>query len=479
MMKRFAVFFLLLSLSDGLFSSEKVLTVYATTDIHAKLFQAKPLPDLRKLSAAIQADRNCSGGKERTLWIDSGDLLLGSPEGAMDRGRLVAETIGRAGLDVWVPGNHDFEFGLDALLRAANSFPLTLCGNLKIKGNAPFPAWKMISRNNLRIAVIGITSEHIASWNWKTEESGVRIEKTLPALDRILPEIMRAHPDFIILAIHAGRFQSKRFNPEWSMGTLAGRYPQIDLILGGHTHEFVSGIPFGKSWYVQGGKYAGGYIRIEAKFKNGKRLSLTSRSVLIPENTPAPVEPDPEFARELERMKKQLSAKICTRAPALGPKAGPKDLIRIFCESIARPVQAKIAFHGILSSANKYKPVYTNRDVFDLCPFENTVIRMQLSPSECRAILEEQKKVGAKSRMPQTCRGVTLRPDGQLVFPDGRVWSDEKERVTAVFNSFVASSAGMRFPVLKRIAYKKEVGAEDTGLLVRDLLRDHLERNYP
>ena len=71
-----------------------------------------------------------------------------------------------------------------------------------------------------------------------------------------------------------------------------------------------------------------------------------------------------------------------------------------------------------------------------------------------------------------------MNAKGELVLADGRIWSNESERLPVAFNSFIASSGGMRFPVLKKISSRPEVNGRDTGLKVRMLLENYLRRNF-
>ena len=76
--------------------------------------------------------------------IDCGDLIQGSAETQLDRGKSVIALLNAAGYDVWVPGNHDFEFGMDTLLARGKEFKGDLlCGNLVYRGKAPVAAWKL------------------------------------------------------------------------------------------------------------------------------------------------------------------------------------------------------------------------------------------------------------------------------------------------------------------------------------------------
>lgn len=65
--------------------------------------------------------------------------------------------------DVWVPGNHDFEFGPEPLVSAAREFRgATLGAEFARDGFRP-GAWTLLARNGYRIAVTGMTDPKMPS----------------------------------------------------------------------------------------------------------------------------------------------------------------------------------------------------------------------------------------------------------------------------------------------------------------------------
>ena len=85
---------LLLSAVLLLAAAEK-LTVIGTTDIHGHLFSSAGRPNLLKLLQAV-SDEVRTAGKENTLLIDCGDLIQGSPEVSIDRGKTVLQLLNSA-----------------------------------------------------------------------------------------------------------------------------------------------------------------------------------------------------------------------------------------------------------------------------------------------------------------------------------------------------------------------------------------------
>ena len=130
-----------------------------------------------------------------------------------------------------------------------------------------------LERNHMQIA-----PEHL---------TGLELESPDAALERVMPEVMAAKPDVIVLAIHLGEFIAGRLNPDGkfrNMASLSTKYPQIDLILAGHSHQTEPGKRlYPGAWFVQAPPLGAGCARITVEAdpaaKGGKVLSVTSEIV--------------------------------------------------------------------------------------------------------------------------------------------------------------------------------------------------------
>ena len=52
---------------------------------------------------------------DHVLLIDAGDAIQGGPIGAVSKGLEIIKMMNRLGYDLAVPGNHEFDFGFEAL----------------------------------------------------------------------------------------------------------------------------------------------------------------------------------------------------------------------------------------------------------------------------------------------------------------------------------------------------------------------------
>ena len=178
----------------------KTLTIRYTSDTHGYLYptsyadmQDRPM-GLMKLASEYPHDGN-------TLIIDGGDTIQGSPLTNLYQ-RLspeekaacltedtygthpIAAMMNLAGYQFVTLGNHDFNYGVDALLDyLTNLDALCLCANIRDKeGRLPIAPYAVHQlENGLRVGLVGVCTHFVRRWeNPKTVEQLV-IEEPVPA----------------------------------------------------------------------------------------------------------------------------------------------------------------------------------------------------------------------------------------------------------------------------------------------------------
>jgi len=67
---------------------------------------------------------------EHVFLVDSGDAVQGSAIGVISKGQALIRMMNAAGYDVAAPGNHEFDFGMEALDDFVEMFDGTyICAN--------------------------------------------------------------------------------------------------------------------------------------------------------------------------------------------------------------------------------------------------------------------------------------------------------------------------------------------------------------
>lgn len=155
------------------------------------------------------------------------------------------------GLDAQAVGDLDLSLGWPFLKENYAGSPISLlCANLveKATGKAAFPAYRVVERGGLRVALVGLLSR--ADDAYLPESIGELLEVTDPdaALKATLAELDQKETDLdlVVLLSHMGRNEEIR---------LAREIPGLDLIVGGHSGDILmapvlsAGVPI-----VQAGK---------------------------------------------------------------------------------------------------------------------------------------------------------------------------------------------------------------------------------
>lgn len=210
------------------------LTLLHTNDFHNHFSQSQ--------AAFIRAEK---ANYENVLLLDSGDAISAGNVGVRPGGEPVLTLMSETGYDAMTLGNREFHVA-DTLLRLKLSkadFPV-LCANIRWredKGETlpTVPSWTKTLPNGLRVAVFGLTVPMVTPRMTARLVSAFVFDDPVQAA-KVQIARLRPDADILIALTHLGLREDER---------LAAACPELDLIVGGHSHnklrepQFVSGVP--------------------------------------------------------------------------------------------------------------------------------------------------------------------------------------------------------------------------------------------
>ena len=215
-------------------TTPKSLTVLHTNDFHNHLTPAQ--------AAFIKSEKT---KYENVLLLDSGDAISAGNVGVRPGGEPILTLMSDTGYDAMTLGNREFHVA-DTLLRLKLSraaFPV-LSANIRWredKGDTlpVAPSWNKTLVSGLRVAVFGLTVPMV------TPRMTARLVSAFVFDDPVETakvQIARLRPDadVLIALTHIGLREDER---------LAASCPELDLIIGGHSHnklhepQFVNSVP--------------------------------------------------------------------------------------------------------------------------------------------------------------------------------------------------------------------------------------------
>ncbi len=473
---------ILLLLITGLQGAVKEITVINTTDTHGRIYGSSG--GWLKAAPAIRREIAAAGGAGYCLVIDCGDLMQGTPESAFSGGAIMVKILNELVYDAWVPGNHDFDFGSDILKINISRFHGTaLAANVESPtlSNMIKP-WMILEKNHLTIAIIGMTSPNLLSYLWLPESGKLQVSGIENSMDRIIAAVRRAKPDIIVLAIHHGQYSK-----DTGLYDLTTKYPEIDLILGGHTHQEVSGMKIGRNgWFAQAGHAAGCFGKVNITWDTDTKKIIRMSSVLIPVKADTPDDDalHKVIDDDLRAASDYYSAAITGSTERIKAIVGSlaTDPGTVIAGAMAESSGAGAALYTHSRWPIKPELGLTGKTVFYMMPYEDTVCTLSLNADEFKTVLNEQLTQLKKYKTAPSLYGIAAETDPKngeikkLLLPDGTTWSGTNKRIKIAFSSFPLAGGGGIFPLLRTYAADSKNLPENTSMLVRACVRKYIEK---
>ena len=250
--KAISILFFIYSFIFSPAGAQKTLTILHTNDTHSTIMPLNP-----NLADTMLADR---GGYLRRmnmirqqrqqdpdlLLFDSGDFSQGSAYYSLFQGDVEIGLMNRMGYDAATIGNHEFDFGLDNMIRLFKmaQFPI-VCSNYDFADTELKDIVKpyiIIKRKGLKIGVFALCPPLeglVFTKNYGPLRFLDPVEKTNEMVD-ILKRQKKC--DVVICISHLGWGSSQYPDNRFIQQTRG-----VDLVLGGHTHTYFQELQYEKN----------------------------------------------------------------------------------------------------------------------------------------------------------------------------------------------------------------------------------------
>ena len=239
------------------------LTLLETTDFHGSLLQSqrdrtsnRPIGGAPALAATIARER--MKNPTRTLLLDGGDWMQGTPVSNLNFGRPVIGFFNRIGTDAAAIGNHEFDWTADTLfarMREARYQPLGANWTMKSTGKrTPGVApWTIVQRDGMKIGVIGLLTEHTPLVTLPQNVKEYAFPDGGPVARALADSVQAAGADLIVVV---GHIPGSTDSTGAVRGELADVARAMDgraiAVLGGHSHNRLSGVVDGTPVLIAG-----------------------------------------------------------------------------------------------------------------------------------------------------------------------------------------------------------------------------------
>ncbi len=216
------------------------ILILFTSDVHCGVAQGWGYAGLYAAKQNLSKDYN-------VLLVDDGDAIQGEAIGTMTTGEAIIDIMNSMGYDVAIPGNHEFDYGVERFLELTKkaNFPYISC-NFNKEGELIFEPWLMKEIGGLKIAFVGVTTPYTLRsstptyfmddngnfiYGFMQDETG---ESVYNAVQQSVDAARAEGADYVIVIGHMG---NETECIPWRYNDVISNVSGIDAFLDGHSHD--------------------------------------------------------------------------------------------------------------------------------------------------------------------------------------------------------------------------------------------------
>ncbi|EEP1935979.1 bifunctional UDP-sugar hydrolase/5'-nucleotidase [Salmonella enterica] len=502
------------------------ITILHTNDHHGHFWRSEygeyGLAAQKTLVDSIRKEVAQEGGS--VLLLSGGDINTGVPESDLQDAEPDFRGMNLIRYDAMAVGNHEFDNPLTVLRQQEKwaKFPF-LSANIyqKSTGERLFKPWAIFIRQDIKIAVIGLTTDDTAKIGNPEYFTDIEFRKPAEEAKVVIQELnMNEKPDVIIATTHMGHYDNgdhgsnapgdvemARSLPAGSLAMIVGGHSQDPVCMASENKKqvnYVPGTPCAPDkqngiWIVQAhewGKYVG---RADFEFRNGEMKMVNYQ--LIPVNLKKKVTWDngkservlytPEIAENPQMLslltpfqnkgKAQLEVKI---GSVNGLLEGDRSKVRFVQTNMGRVILAAQiartgADFGVMSGGGIRDSIeagdITYKSVLKVQPFGNIVVYADMRGKEVvdylTAVAQMKPDSGA---YPQFANVSFVAKEGKL--------TDLKIKGEPVDPAKTYRMATLSFNATGGDGYPRidnKPGYVNTGFIDAEVLKEFIQQNSP
>lgn len=240
---------------------KKRLTILETSDVHGYVYplnygtNQKSDVGLGKVATLIDKERE---NNDEILLIDNGDVIQGTPL-TYHYARFNHQApnpmillLNELEYDCAIPGNHEFNYGLNVLDQAVKEshFPWLSANLIHSETTKPYfgkPYLIKKLKDGVRVGILGLTTHYIPNWEKEENIKSIVFKDALETAKEWVPWL-RSQVDVLIVSYHGGLErdietgkQTEELTGENQGYRMCMEVPGIDVLLTGHQHRSIEG----------------------------------------------------------------------------------------------------------------------------------------------------------------------------------------------------------------------------------------------
>ena len=238
---------LVLGLTSPAYASDFApIVILHTNDVHTAT---------QGYAAVAAYEKELAGqyGADRVTLVDAGDAIQGGPIGTLTEGASLVDIMNYVGYDYAIPGNHEFDYGMDvtlSLLEKSNATYLS-CNFMDLKtGKTVAEPYALETYGDVDVAYVGITTPESFTKStpaYFQDENGNYIygfcegndgQDLYDAVQASIDAAAAEGADVIIALGHCG--VDEQSSP-WMSTEIIANTTGLDAFIDGHSHTVIEG----------------------------------------------------------------------------------------------------------------------------------------------------------------------------------------------------------------------------------------------
>jgi 2',3'-cyclic-nucleotide 2'-phosphodiesterase/3'-nucleotidase len=479
------------------------IRVLETTDFHGAILPGRERRTNRPIggSVALAAWIDSLRGEnpEGTVLVDGGDLFQGTMISNLAFGRPVIEQMNALGYAAAAVGNHEFDWTADTLVRRVHEMKFSALGaNMFQVKDGKRPSWvradTVVTRRGVRVGILGLCFTETPTVTLPKNVAHLRFADDSATAAARVPVLRGAgRTDMVIGVGHIPASVDSNRRITGDLARLARGVPGVDAWFGGHSHNRIIGaVDRPVAGAGKAGK--GGAARAAATERiplmiagsHGELLAVcdlrvdpvahrvVDRRYRLETTYVDQVAPDSAMQARVERWNAGVAS---IAAEPLGRNAtrltrqrgGESTVGNLVTDAMRSASGVDIAFQNSGGlRADLPEGAITRGSIYEVMPFDNTIVTMRLTGSEVQRAIEDALRTGRVLQVsglrytfdlgrPAMQRLVSVQAVDGTPFDTARVW-------TVAVNNFMAGGGD------ESAAFSRGQDVRDTQLLVRDAL---------
>ena len=200
------------------------LTLLLVNDIY-KMGEENGRGGFARLNAIVKAER---ARGTPMLYVHAGDMFSPSLMSGFDQGAHTVELVNIAPPDIFVPGNHEFDFGPEAYAARRREAKFAyFAANMRGADGALLPGHEDGRVFDLGVAKLGVFGIALPNTAEVSSSGDIKFSPTMETVQREAARLRRAGADLIVCCAHTDRADDLKIV----------RSRLVDVLLTGHDHD--------------------------------------------------------------------------------------------------------------------------------------------------------------------------------------------------------------------------------------------------